>query len=88
VAERLSSAAAAPPNVQAHGAQASGCEGGQNTLEEFGFPVVNFMPKSADVEIVDRSRDSTLALYGFSEPKFKPKAHSADAAAPLVQKKA
>ncbi len=43
------------------------------------------MPKSADVEIVDRSRDSTLALYGFSEPKFKPKAHSADAAAPLVQ---
>lgn len=59
--------------------------GQKSTLEQFGFPVVNFVPKPSDVEITDRSRNSTLSLYGFSEPKFKPKVCNTDAAAPLVQ---
>jgi hypothetical protein len=66
-------------------ASSIGAVAATSTLEQFGFPVVNFIPKTSDVEISDRSRDSTLALYGFSEPKFKPKVCNADAAVPLVQ---
>jgi hypothetical protein len=77
--------AAAEQLSSAVNAQAIGCAGGRNTLQQFGFPVVSFVHKTSDVEVVDRSRDSTLSLYGFAQPKFKPKAYSADAAAALVQ---
>jgi len=65
--------------------QASMSEHGQITLDQFGFPVVSFTAKASDIEIVDRSRDSSLSLYGFSQPKFKPKICIADSAAPLIQ---
>lgn len=78
--------ASIPPIDMSNDTQANTWDLGQkSTLKEFGFPVVNFVPKPCDVEVTDRSRNSTLSLYGFSEPKFKPKVCSTNAAAPLVQ---
>ena len=85
-AKKSASVSSAPANVKDDdGWQASTSEQGQITLDQFGFPVVTFIAKSSDIEVVDRSRDSTLSLYGFSQPKFKPKISTADSAAPLVQ---
>ena len=85
-AKKSSLGTPALPNVRVHNdVPASLSEQGQNTLEQFGFPVVNFVPKQMDVEVIDRSRESTLDLYGFQELKFKPKVCVADSASTLVQ---